>query len=169
MLIAVCALGGGVGAVLLAPPYWTSWQLLVALLLAVDVIGGVAANALPAGRRWYHRPERSLVSRALFFGGHVLHPVLLVLVFDARWEWGLLLFGSMLLAATSVLLAPIDVALAVGLIATTAALTLVLTVFGGPPEGLVWLAVAYFLKLIVGHATPETPSAATAVGSDAAR
>ncbi|APU15799.1 hypothetical protein [Actinoalloteichus fjordicus] len=148
MVVAGCALGGGVGALLLAPPDWTSWQLMLAVVLAVDLIGGLAAGALASGgsdRRW----GRTTSARLLVIGAHVVHPALAVLLFSARWEWGLLLFLTMAGAVLLLPRVPADLAVAVALAATTIALTLASTAFGGPPDGLTWVAVAYLLKLVV--------------------
>ncbi|ASO21001.1 hypothetical protein AHOG_16875 [Actinoalloteichus hoggarensis] len=159
-VVAGCALGGGVGALLLAPPNWTSWQLLPAVLLAVDLVGGLAAGALPPSRRTT-ASERTAPARLLVVGAHVLHPALAVLLFGARWEWGLLLFLAMACTVLVLPRVPADLVAVVGLVATTVALTVSVAFFGGPPAGLAWLAPAYLVKLVVSAILGQTATSRT--------
>jgi hypothetical protein len=72
---AITILAGIAGVALvwaLAPGEWAAWKVVLACVLAFDIIGGIAANASAAAQRWYHRPG---VRRREHLGFAALHIV----------------------------------------------------------------------------------------------
>lgn len=152
----LAALIGGSAAVLLARAASVEWsvaQWLVACILAVDLAGGVWANATAAARRWYHRAGTSARSHLGFVAAHV-HPFVVGWLFrDEDWAYGVTLHVYVLAAAAVVLAlprmlrAPATLCLAVGGIVLERAAF-------APTPGLGWFAACYLIKLLPAHLTP---------------
>lgn len=159
MLIWLTALGGGLAAFLVAQHeevLWAPWQWLLSLLMALDLFGGVAANATSVTKRWYHRPGQGFRHHLTFVAFHV-YPFLVAWFFrDGDWFYGLLVYGYLLLAAMVVLRTPLylkrPTALALYLLGMTIPWLVV-----SPTPGLIWFVPVLYLKLIVCHLLPEAP------------
>ncbi|MFN3943305.1 MAG: hypothetical protein ACK4K7_00075 [Allosphingosinicella sp.] len=127
------------------------WQWGVLIVLAFDVVGGVAANATVAATRRYHRPERPY-GPLLFSVAHV-QPFILALLLPGLTTGGAaLLWLSGALGTLLVIHSPPAVkrSVALGYCALAiAALSLLV-----PTSGLAWLAPAFVLKLVAAHAVP---------------
>jgi hypothetical protein len=147
------AVGVAVAAVCLLlaedKPAW--WQWLILVVLAFDLVGGVAANATVAATRQYHRPD-ARYRPLLFAAGHV-QPFVVALVFPGfGWSLAAILYGAGCVGVLGVLLMPIAVkrAFALGYCAGALALLPMLD----PPAAFAWLAPAYLIKLVAAHAVP---------------
>jgi hypothetical protein len=125
----------------------------VAALVALDVVGGVWANATETTRSWYHRPGSSGRSQLRFAGLHV-HPFVLAALF-AGLSWGSasILYVGVLAATAVIVTAPRALANSIALVAVLALLVGVAVLDGAVP-GLEWFPAAYLLKLLAGHAVP---------------
>jgi hypothetical protein len=127
------------------------WQWLILLVVAFDLVGGVAANATVAAARQYHRrdaPYRPL----LFAAGHI-QPFVMALAFPTYgWSQAAALYATACLGVLGVLLVPVAIkrAFALGYCAVALGLLPML----GEPAGLVWLAPAFLIKLVAAHAVP---------------
>ncbi|MCK2252117.1 hypothetical protein [Crossiella sp. S99.1] len=161
-------LGGGIAvgllAILLVPWLWPTgpgpaagWvRIVVLVVLAVDLVGGVLTNSTTAAKRWYHRDPRS-GARVRFVALHLVHLVLFgLLVLDRDWVWALgnavlLVLGTVLIEASPVPARRV-VAMAAFLVAV-----LVNLVWLPVPVALVWVPVFFQLKLLVCHLVPEVP------------
>lgn len=137
---------------------WTWWQALVAGVLALDVTGGVTANATTAAKRWYHRPGQGWPEHMGFIAIHFVHPLLVVLVFGGSTLWFGAIYGWLLLASVIVLASPRYLQRPVALLLYLVALLVAAFVESGVP-GFGWLVPALFLKLLVAHLVPEAPFA----------
>ncbi|GAA4432714.1 hypothetical protein GCM10023169_38780 [Georgenia halophila] len=187
-LVAATTVLGTLGVLALAwhaGTTWQWWQWLVVAVLAVDLLGGAAANALGASKRFYHRPlsepagvvERFLHHPVGFTAAHV-QPFVLVLALqvDARTHaradertvaWAdasggasVSVWGWALALYMTVLAAVIVVHLAPLYLKRPAAFavaTALLIGFTavGHPTGLAWFAPVLAVKLVLAHAVPE--------------
>jgi hypothetical protein len=159
---AITVLAGVCGVALawaLAPGGWAAWKVVLACVLAFDIIGGIAANASAAAQRWYHRPG---VGRREHLGFAALHVVQIAAV---AWAYrdgdlGYVAAGMVwLLGAVAVLLwAPLYLRRTLALCAVLAGVVL-LDVACSPTPGLEWFAAAFYLKLLAAHANREAPFA----------
>lgn len=161
-LVAVAAIGGVA---------WSWWQWALVLVLAVDVTGGVPANALGSAKRLYHSPappglslpHRLLRSPVGFAALHA-HPVVLAALFpDATWAWAAAWYLLGVCGTAAVVAVPLY--LRRPLAAAIATVALVAAPLVDAPAGLAWLGPVLVLKLVVAHAVREEPyRPATAAG-----
>lgn len=153
-----------VGVLLLTAPEdwsWLTWA--VVLLVALDVTGGVAANALGSAKRLYHAPlappvtrlDRVLHDHVAFTALHVHAFVLAAVVPDATWVWALWWYLVPLAGVIVVRSVPAYLERPVALGFATVAL--VAAPIAGTPEGLAWFGPVMVLKLVVAHAVREEP------------
>jgi len=149
----VAGLAQAVWIVVVAPS-WSVLQMIIAVLFAFDIGGGVVVNATSSARNWWHRPGQGLPQHIVFFAAH-LHP------FVVAWLW--LSFGwleagalylTMVAMAVTVLMSPARLArpLAFGLGAV--GIVLGMTVLR-MPVGLEWLPALYYVKLVMAHAVRD--------------
>lgn len=137
---------------------WSSLQIGLGVILALDLVGGALTNATNAAKRWYHRPGPGRGrARLLFLAAHVIHLAVVAFVLlpnDATWWWTHLA----LLAASSVLVAwaPVEVKRPTAVAALICAVALGQAI--APVEGvLALIPVLFYLKLLLGHLVPEAP------------
>ena len=143
---------------------WTWWQYVIAALLALDVLGGVVANALNSCKRFYHaslQPEETgftgLAKNHLAFTAFHVHPLIIGLVFGhMNWSYGLFWYVSLVLSALLVLQMPLYLhrPVALGIIMTAILINMYII---HPVTGFEWLVPALFLKIIYGHLVREEP------------
>ena len=153
-LILGAALGGmaaQIGYALLRPLPWSPLQILVAAVLALDLWGGVIANALPPARRWYHRPGQGPRQLLTFTAVHAFHPAVLVVFFrPGNWAFFAAVYGFLMLAAVIIVFSPQRIQQAVALLLTAIGCALLLAAFT-PTPGLEWFIPVFYLKLLAGH------------------
>ncbi|MFC8191656.1 hypothetical protein ACFUMH_08335 [Cellulomonas sp. NPDC057328] len=162
--VAVATAAGTAGVVAAAATTsWAPWQWAVVLVLAVDVVGGVTANALSTAKRQYHGPRdagagrgaRLLRSSPAFTAAHV-HPLVLALLLPgAGWGWATFWYAGCLASVLAVHAVPLHLRrpVAFGALAT-------LLVAAGPvgaPAGLAWFGPVLAVKLVAAHAVREEP------------
>jgi len=134
---------------------WSVLQVVVAVLFAFDIGGGVVVNATRSGRRWWHRESVTPAQQFTFYVAH-LHP------FVVAWLWPSYtltqaagLYLSMLaFAAIVVMWTPRELKRPVAYGLTAIGVMLGATVFAAP-AGLGWLPLLYYVKLIAAHAVPD--------------
>jgi len=133
---------------------WAWWQILIAVVFAFDIGGGVVVNATRSGRQYWHRPELTTRDHILFYAAHV-HPFV-VAFFWPEYSWlqagftyvGMGIFAYIVFILPAELKRPAAFGLAA--IAIVAGITLL-----EMPAGLIWFVPMYFMKLILAHAVPE--------------
>lgn len=144
---------------------WPKWQWCVAIILTIDVAGGVVANHLNSAKRFYHSPvqasERGAVGwikkRPTMFAALHVHTV------AVYWIWlpqsllvGAIWYVILVASATAVARAPLY--LARPLASTLVLIALLLSAGVLPvPVGFGWLPTALFLKIVLGHSVREEP------------
>lgn len=136
---------------------WTALQVVLVALLALDLLGGVVANATTAAKRWYHRPGQTERDHLGFIAVHFIHPLLIALVFrEADWGYFVVTYGYLMGAALLILRVPLYLQRPVALTIYLGGLALGLMVFT-PAAGLEWFLPVFYLKLLVSHLVAETP------------
>ncbi len=153
---------GAAGAALLVYALWRAvpWspvQYVLAVLLAMDMMGGIVTNATSAAKRWYHREGQGAGRHFGFVAVHLVHVFLVAWLFRAM-DW--MFFGvvsvCLLGAAAIILRVPLYLQrpVAMGLFAFSLPLTLYVL---APIIGLEWFVPFLFLKLLVRHVLREEP------------
>jgi hypothetical protein len=153
-LWAVLCAAAVVAYVLAAGLGWSALQLTVATLLALDIGGGVPANASNSAKRWFHRPGQGFREHFGFTLIHV-HPFARALLFPG-FGWGAAagVYAYLLVAVAVVLVVPLYLKRPVAFVLYCVALLASLYALGVPP-GLEWFVPLFFLKLLVVHLLPE--------------
>jgi hypothetical protein len=124
--------------------------------MALDLAGGVIANATTAAKRWYHRDGQRWWDHIGFVAVH-LYPFLVAWLFrGGDWGYALLTYGFLLLAAGAIVAVPLYLQRATALALYMAGLTLALVVVV-PTPGLAWFLPLLYLKLLVSHLVREAP------------
>ena len=130
---------------------WSAFAYVVAALLALDLVGGVATTASRSGRRWYHGPDHGAGRHLAFIVPHILHLVLVSWLFlDSDVLWVVVAGGYLLAAALAVLAVPADLRRPLAMLAYAGSLVLALFVLAAP-LGLEWFLPIYYLKLLVSY------------------
>lgn len=143
---------------------WVGWRLALAIVLVVDVVGGIVANATDAAKRLYHGPLpagantfQRLVHHHVGFTALHLHPIVVGLAFPGEaWWWGTLWYAWALVGVLAVRRsAPVHarpIAFAVVALGVVAAPMI------PAPAGFAWFPAALLLKLVLAHAVDEAPA-----------
>lgn len=143
---------------------WSWWQYAIALLLALDVLGGVVANSLNSCKRFYHSPIQleetgftALAKNHFVFTLLHIHPILIRLVFgNLNLTYGIIWYAVMLIASAAVQRLPLYLQrpTAMGIIM----LAILVNYYVIPPvAGFEWFIPALFLKIVYGHIVQEEP------------
>lgn len=141
---------------------WAWWQLIIAVLLTADLIGGVVANATGAAKRWYHRPGQTRRQHLTFQAVHLVQLGLVAAFFPTvsslgvNWPWLLGNYAVLLGCSWLILTAPIYLQRPLALTLAFAAIVINLYAFA-PIPGFEWFPAAFYLKLLVGHVVHEEP------------
>lgn len=139
------------------PVQWTGWQLGLIALFAFDLVGGVLTNATSTAKRWYHRPGQNWQQHLGFVFLHLIHLLLVALLFrGGDWTFFLSTSGYLLGASYLILQSPLYLQrpIALGLYG----LSLLGIYYILPPTlGLEWFLPLFFLKILVSHLLQETP------------
>lgn len=167
------ALANGVGlvgaAVLVVAAWatdaaWNIWLVLVAAVLAFDVVGGVVANGLNAAKRDHFGPPSAtagtvggrLVRHPIVFTALHVHPVIVGLLYPPHlWWWGIPWYLAILAATVLVRVAPLYLQRPVAL--GCCALVALGSSLTPAPDLWAWLPVMLALKLVLAHAVQEEP------------
>jgi hypothetical protein len=142
---------------------WSWWQWALVLVLAVDVAGGVTANALGSAKRLYHSPvppglplpQRVVRSHVGFAAVHVQPFVLAVLLPDATAGWAAAWYAVALAGTAAVVAVPLY--LRRPLAAAVVTVAVVAAPLVAAPAGLAWFGPVLVLKLVAAHAVREEP------------
>ncbi|NTW09360.1 MAG: hypothetical protein HGA28_07310 [Anaerolineaceae bacterium] len=136
---------------------WTTLQIIVAGVIALDLVGGVVTNATTAAKRWYHRPGQSWRQQLAFISVHFIHLFLVAWLF-LKMDWMFFIgFYTYLIAASLIitrvrlyLQRPVALLLFLGVL-------LLAFYMSKPVPGLEWFIPVFFLKLLVSHLPKEAP------------
>lgn len=136
---------------------WSIWQLLVATILMVDMVGGVLTNSTSSAKRWFHRPEQGLKQHMIFILSHFVQLALFAWAFMASSLVWLLAAGGYLIAASSlILVTPLYLQRPVAACCYVVSLFLSLYVLA-PASELAWFLPLFYFKLLISHLLKEAP------------
>ncbi len=139
---------------------WNVWQYIVAALLALDLMGGVIANATSAAKRWYHRDGQGWRQHIRFVAVHATQLFLVAWLFRSMdWAYFLVFYGYLLTASLIIEFVPLYLQRPVALLLVVGAVLLEDYGFPAAP-GMEWFVAVFFLKLLVSHLVKEIPHAA---------
>jgi hypothetical protein len=139
---------------------WSVLQYVLAVLIAGDLVGGVAVNATSSAKRWYHRKEQGFRQHLTFVAIHI-HPFIVGLLFRPMdWVFAMVFYVYLIVATVVILLLPLYVQRPVGLLLFIGAILIGLYGFS-PTPGLEWFVPVFFLKLLVTHTLREEPYRST--------
>jgi hypothetical protein len=143
------------GYALAADLGWSALQLLVALLLAFDLGGGVTTNATSAAKRWYHRAGQGFTAHFGFVALHIIHPVVITALFrPGDWLFAAVVDGYLLLAALIILRVPLAIQRAVALLLLISGIVIGAYLLK-PTPGLEWFIPTFYTKLLVANLVRE--------------
>ncbi len=149
---------GGVGMLLyslLGNLEWNIAQIIIAVILATDLAGGVVANATSATKRWYHRREQGFWNHMRFVAFHI-YPILIGLLYrDLDWVYCLVIYGFLIVSSVIILIIPQYLHRPVSFIVFSGAI--LMSIYAFPTPGLEWFIPILFLKITVGHIVKEEP------------
>ena len=146
------------------PIPWTWWQFAVAAMLALDVLGGVVANALNSCKRFYHSPVKpeetgftGLAKNHFAFTAFHVHTVIVGVLFGTLdFGYGFFWYFALLASTMVVLRLPLYLRRPAALGIIMLAVLVNLYIFH-PVIGFEWLVPALFLKIVYGHVVQEEP------------
>ena len=135
---------------------WTPWQLGAIALFGFDIVGGILTNATASAKRWYHRPGQGLPQHLAFVSLHVVHILLIALLFrHGDWVFFLGISSYLLTASVVILRSPVYLQRPVALGLYGFALLGDRYLFV-PTPGLEWFLPLFFLKILVSHLLQES-------------
>jgi len=143
---------------------WNVLQVIVVMLMAIDISGGLVANALNSCKRFYHTPPKPsegrlgvILKHPVVFSLLHVHPIVAGLLLD-EWNWlyGVSWYGFFLVAVGMVLFAPLYLRRPLAMLWIMIAVLVNFYVIV-PVEGLEWLMPLLFIKIIYGHLVREEP------------
>jgi hypothetical protein len=125
----------------------------IATSFGMDLIGGVWTNMTPSCKRWYHRPGQGLRQHLGFAAVHV-HPHVLARRHRLGWWYGAVHHVYVVMATLLVHSVQPRRKVIVASLASSVGIALDRSL--GSVPGHEWVMPAYYLKLLLGHATPST-------------
>lgn len=136
---------------------WSWVQYLVAILLTVDMLGGVITNATSSAKRWFHREGEGFKQHMSFISIHFIQLTIFSYFFLEFDLWWIASAGAyMLLASAAILLTPLYLQRPIALTLYSGSLILSLYVFE-TAVGLEWFLPVFYLKLLISHILREEP------------
>lgn len=138
------------------PIHWTPLQLGLIAFFGFDLAGGVLTNATSAAKAWYHREGQGWQQHLGFVSLHIIHILVVALLFRGG-DWGFFLSVSIYLLGASMIIlwSPLYLQRPVALGLYGLALLGNGYLFS-PTPGLEWFLPIFFLKILVSHLLPET-------------
>lgn len=143
---------------------WSWWQYIIAILIAMDVLGGLVANSLNSCKRFYHTPTKPeepwytpwLKNHLLFAILHV-YPILVSVIFGkGNYFYGIFWYTWLVFAAFLIIKTPLYLQRPVAFLIIT--ISLLLNFYFIPSvQGFEWLIPALYLKILYGYLVQEEP------------
>ncbi|MBD1937722.1 hypothetical protein [Microcoleus sp. FACHB-68] len=134
---------------------WNAVQLIIAAIIAFDLVGGAIINVTQTTKNWHHKPEHGFKYHFLFIAFH-LHPAVIAwLYIGGDWAYFLLAYSYLIIAATIILLSPLPLQRAESILLYMGCIVLHNYVLARVP-GMEWFLPIYFLKLLVCY-LPQEP------------
>lgn len=143
---------------------WNIWQIILALILAFDISGGLVSNALNSCKRFYHTPPKPeegklgvMLKHPLLFSSFHVHPILAGWLYDdGNWLFGLLWYGLFIASVVFVVKVPLYLKRPVSMLLIMLSFLINLYIID-PVAGFEWLMPLLFIKIVYGHLVREEP------------
>jgi len=136
---------------------WSTLQLAVSGLIAMDLVGGVVTNSTAAGQRWYHRSGQGVPQHLAFAAIHIVQLLLVGWFFrSGDWIFVGVFYAYLMLAVTVVCLSPLYLQRPIAMILVIGAVFLNHFAFTSA-AGMEWFVPVYFVKLLISHLLKEAP------------
>jgi hypothetical protein len=133
------------------------WQIILLVVMAIDISGGIITNATSPAKCWYHRSGQGTKQHLGFIAIHGLYLLLVGCLFlDCNWLYFFVFFTYMLLTTIIALSMPLYLQHPMAFMLYAGAIVLNLTSFARIP-GLEWFIPFLFLKLLVAYLLTEAP------------
>ncbi len=143
---------------------WPVWQLVLALVIAVDLGAGAVANILDSCARYYAAGPlptdpwlvRQIKNPYIFTAIHI-YPLLVWGIYGpGGWVYGLVGYALVVAASIAVMRVPVRYQRPLAYL-----ITVLVIAYGAvllpAPAGFAWLMPVLFLKLVAGHAVKPHP------------
>jgi len=141
---------------------WTTLQIVVASLLALDMVGGVLTNSLGSMKRFLHTDQPLALNKlGQLVGSKFLFPAIhlqlfaVPLCFDTAWFYAFFWYGVMMASILLIHLVPMYLHRPVALLMVI--LSIIIAPAISSPIGLEWLAPIFIIKLVLSHGVREEP------------
>ncbi|MBY8999542.1 MAG: hypothetical protein KGD64_01380 [Candidatus Heimdallarchaeota archaeon] len=135
---------------------WNILQIILATLIAVDLGGGVVANAASPAKRWYHREGQGFWKHMIFVLFHIYSFIVAFLFRPTDWVYGIVIYGYLIISSIIIILIPLYLQRPTSVILFSGAIMINWYGFSSTP-GLEWFIPVLFLKLLLGHLVKEEP------------
>ncbi|KLV04607.1 membrane protein [Photobacterium aquae] len=141
---------------------WSVLQIIVASLLALDMVGGVITNSLGSMKRFLHTDQPlALNGFSKWVGSKFLFPAMhfqlfvVPLCFDTGWSFAFFWYGMMMVSLVCVHVLPMYLQRPVAMLVVM--LSIMLAQCVSVPVGLEWLGPIFIIKLVLAHGVREEP------------
>ena len=136
----------------LAQVGWSIPQMIVAGLLALDVVGGAVTNATLPAKRWYHRTGTRHEGFVLSHGAQIFLVCWLFRQLD--WVYFAFHYGALLAASAVIVRTPERLRRPTAFLLFSIILMASTTAFL-PSDGMAWFVPLFFLKVLISHLLPN--------------
>lgn len=136
---------------------WNLLQMIIAGLLAMDMLGGVITNATSSGKRWFHRNGQSFKKHMGFIFIHIIQLMLIMAFFDmGNWQFVLISYVYLILA--SFIIGKVHLYLQRPIAMGLTAIGICLSLYVIPlPSHFEWFLPFFYIKLLISHLLFEEP------------
>lgn len=143
---------------------WNYIQLIIAIIVAFDIGGGMVCNSLNSCKRFYHSNSNTnekkyiyIIKNHLVFSSLHIHTIIVWLVFDINnWINGFIWYFLLMISVISVNWAPLYIKRPLSMLIILFSIMINLYIIK-PVIGFEWLVPVLFIKIVYGHLVREEP------------
>ncbi len=141
---------------------WSNLQYLIAIFIAIDVVGGAIANSLNSCKQFYQYLAKSsepiylqLLKNKLLFSAIHIHPLIVGLLFGNNdWLYGLFWYFALQIAVLITIKTPLYLSRPIAIL--TVAIAILINYYAIKPiPGFEWFVPLLFIKIVLGHSVIE--------------
>lgn len=143
---------------------WNYMQLIIGIIVAFDIGGGMVCNSLNSCKRFYHSTFKanekkylSIIKNHLIFSSLHIHTIIVWLVFDINnWYYGLIWYILLMASVILVNWTPLYIKRPMSMLIILFSIMINLYIIN-PIVGFEWLVPVLFVKIVYGHLVREEP------------
>jgi hypothetical protein len=138
---------------------WNIFQIIISILVAFDVGGGMICNSLNSCKRFYHsdKGDKSLMKNHMLFSLIHIHSIIVWAIFDnANWFYGLIWYGIFIVFVVSIIKIPLYLKRPISMICILFSIMINIYIIPSP-KMFEWLIPVLFIKVLYGHLVREEP------------